>query len=90
MLRFRPVVQPVVEEADPASALYGAPYDPVTGRFDNPPGSPSRAPDVRAWREFYRRRARDRRPPSVPAGYVLGVEETLAHYEASAGQETVT
>jgi L-ascorbate metabolism protein UlaG (beta-lactamase superfamily) len=90
MLRLRPLARPAVAESDPASALYGAPYDPVTARFDNPPGSPTRAVDPRTWRAFYRRRARDRRPPAVPPGHVMDEAETLARFEALAGEETVT
>lgn len=75
---------------DPAAALSGAFLDARTGRFHNPPGSPTRAADPRKWRAFHLRRARDRKPPPVPDGHVLGREETLAQFETLAGQPTVT
>jgi L-ascorbate metabolism protein UlaG (beta-lactamase superfamily) len=90
MLRLRPLTRATAPEADPASALFGAPYDPVTARFRNPPGSPMRTADPRTWRAFYRRRARDRKLPSLPDDHLMSVEATLAQLAALAGEETVT
>ena len=87
--RVSTAVSPPPEE-DPAAALSGAYLDPRTGRFHNPPGSPTRAADPRQWRALHLRRARGRKPPPVPDGHLLGRAETLARFEALAGQQTVT
>ncbi len=88
--RVSTVVSPPPPAEDPAAALSGAFLDPRTGRFRNPPGSPTRTADPRQWRAFHLRRARDRKPPPVPDGHLLGRAETLARFEALAGRQTVT
>jgi len=68
----------------------GAPYDPRSGRFYNPPGSPRRPQDTRAWTQFYKRRTRDRVVPTLPPGYVLTEEQTLAGLRAHEGRDSIT
>lgn len=82
---------PLARDHDPAPPLGpGAPYDPRTRRFYNPPGSPRRPRDTRAWTEFYKRRTRDRVVPVLPPGHVLTEEQTLAGLRAHAGCDSIT
>jgi N-acyl-phosphatidylethanolamine-hydrolysing phospholipase D len=93
-LRARWAAAPAPPEGEPPQSRPrvgpGAPYDPRTRRFANPPGSPRRSGDEKAWRAFMRRRMRDRRPPAVPAGHALTPQETLAGLAAHAGRDSIT
>ncbi len=68
----------------------GAPYDPVTRRFHNPPGSPKRPKDEKAWRAFVKRRMSDREVPVVPADHALDLHDTLAGIRAHEGRDYIT
>ena len=50
----------------------GAPYDPRTRRFHNPPGRPKKPNDEKAWRAFVKLRMCDRERPVVPADHSAG------------------
>jgi len=79
------------EPADEAARVGpGAPYDPLTRRFFNPPGSPRRPSDEKAWRAFMKRRMRDRGPTPVPEGHALTQEQTLAGLRAHDGVDSIT
>ncbi|MCC6469516.1 MAG: MBL fold metallo-hydrolase [Alphaproteobacteria bacterium] len=68
----------------------GAPFDPRTRRFRNPPSSPRRPEDEKAWRAFMKRRMGDRTVPDIPAGHSLSLERTLAGLRAHHGIDSIT